>query len=254
MASAKRWWCTRLLFVIVPLLVIINGWILSNVLSYNAETHKMSERLKQKSEPPMHYQRLSIPVDADDGTIKAAFKREARKWHPDKLAPEEHAEGTRQLELLRESRNLLLGKGQCLYDMEHDITTFTEYGECVGKWSQRESERWWKDTTEESVHRWKAWKEAEEEEKDEPRRKEKKEAKKKAAEEAKWWKMELAESVIALAIPEKLKKLSPDRISIVTGSIAFTPAVWWLFYLSPGATLITLGVQTVVTGALFLLL
>lgn len=64
-----------------------------------------------------YYQVLGVPLDADLKALKAAFKKQALKWHPDKNPGKDTTE---QMQLINEARLILFDdEARRKYDLEY---------------------------------------------------------------------------------------------------------------------------------------
>jgi preprotein translocase subunit Sec63 len=71
---------------------------------------------------PAYYQRLELGSKASCAEIKQAYRRLARRVHPDRQAPNERAEGERRMQQLNEAY-AVLGDAvrRAIYDRSHGL-------------------------------------------------------------------------------------------------------------------------------------
>lgn len=63
-----------------------------------------------------YYDVLGIPACVPDSQVRRGFRRQAVKFHPDKVGPSEQDAASKMMQLLTEARDFLLSKNRCSYD------------------------------------------------------------------------------------------------------------------------------------------
>ena len=90
-----------------------------------------------------HYHVLGIESDADNDTVRVAYRRLARDHHPDRIANSSAVSGGRDMSVINEAYRVLIDPGRrALYDRSLDVTKRSQGRTSTGHPSRSTDEQW----------------------------------------------------------------------------------------------------------------
>lgn len=126
----------RVCYLLVVSLITCN---IAFIFHYIYSTPNVSVIVSPKQDRTL-YDLLEVPLFATEAEVRAGYRRQLKRFHPDKDRESDKQEATEMVYKITQAREILTDRGRCLYDF-HLGGNLTRYKECKRRYQAQDEQR-----------------------------------------------------------------------------------------------------------------